>query len=156
MFFMGEEIGAQKRYKYDDFLLNREDILGERTGNGSALFRFYQDLISLSGRLRSVRSHNMDILHQSNSNRVIAFKRWIANEQAIVLASLNNNAFSNGYRIEKDALAIPDGTWKEVFNSDSSFYGGRNVGNSGAAIPSSQGALSAVIPANGLVVLVKQ
>lgn len=156
MFFMGEEIGAQKRYRYDDFLLNREDILGERTGNGSALFRFYQDLISLSGRLRSVRSHNIDILHQSNSNRVIAFKRWIANEQIIVLASLNNDAFSNGYRIEKDSLAIPDGVWKEIFNSDSSLYGGRNIGNGGASIPASQGAFNAVIPANGLVVLVKQ
>jgi 1,4-alpha-glucan branching enzyme len=46
MFFMGEEIGAQKRYTYDSFLANREDILGERAGNGTALFRFYQDLYS--------------------------------------------------------------------------------------------------------------
>ena len=63
MFFMGEEIGAQKRYTFNNFLSNREDILGERAGNGKALFRFYQDLISLSRRLRSIRSHNIDILH---------------------------------------------------------------------------------------------
>ena len=63
MFFMGEEIGAQKRYTFDNFKENREDILGERNGNGKALFRFYQDLITLSRRLRSIRSHNIDILH---------------------------------------------------------------------------------------------
>jgi 1,4-alpha-glucan branching enzyme len=37
MFFMGEEIGAQKRYTYDNFVLNREDILGERDGKGKKL-----------------------------------------------------------------------------------------------------------------------
>jgi len=156
MFFMGEEIGAQKLYTHIDFLSNREDILGERAGNGKALFRFYQDLISLSRRLRSIRSHNIDILHQWNSNRVIAFKRWGADEQVIIVASLNNIPFENGYVIEKDVLAIPDAGWKEIFNSDASIYGGRNVGNGGATIASSQGRLNVAIPANGFVMLVKQ
>src|SRR5215831_3731307 len=47
MFFMAEEIGAQKLYKFNSFIANREDIIGERAGNGKQLFRFYQDLISL-------------------------------------------------------------------------------------------------------------
>src|SRR5262249_44784969 len=81
MFFMAEEIGAQRQYKYDNFIANREDILGERAGNGKHLFRFYQDVISLGHRLPSMRSHNIDILHQSNDNRVIAFKRWTGDEQ---------------------------------------------------------------------------
>jgi 1,4-alpha-glucan branching enzyme len=156
MFFMGEEIGAQKRYTFDNFLSNREDILGERTGNGKALFRFYQDLISLGGRLRSIRSHNIDILHQSNLNRVIAFKRWSGSEEVIIAASLNNTAFANGYVIEKDLLAIPNAAWKEIFNSDAAVYGGQNMGNSGAVIPSNQGRLNVVIPASGFVVFVKQ
>ena len=156
MFFMGEEIGAQKRYTYDNFLLNREDILGERDGNGKTLFRFYQELITLSRRLRSIRSHNIDILHQSNSNRVIAFKRWSGDEEVIIVASLNNTAFANGYVIEKDLLAIPNAGWKEIFNSDAAIYGGQNVGNGGAIIPSNQGRLNVVIPANGFVVFVKQ
>jgi len=156
MFFMGEEIGAQKRYTFDGFLPHREDILGERSGNGQALFRFYQDLISLSRRLGSIRSHNIDILHQSNSNRVIAFKRWNGSEEVIIAASLNNVPFANGYVIEKDVLAIPDVGWKEIFNSDAASYGGQNVGNSGAIIPSSQGRLNLAIPANGFVVFVKQ
>ena len=35
MFFMGEEIGAQQRYTYDQLPASREDILGERHGNGA-------------------------------------------------------------------------------------------------------------------------
>ena len=156
MFFMGEEIGAQKRYTFDNFLSNREDILGERTGNGKALFRFYQDLIGLSRRLRSIRSHNIDILHQSNPNRVIAFKRWNGEEEVIIVASLNDTFFANGYVIEKDSLAIPNAGWKEVFNSDAAIYGGQKMGNWGAIIPSNQGRLNVVIPACGFVVFVKQ
>ena len=107
MFFMGEETGAQKRYTFNNFLANREDIFGARNGNGKTLFRFYQDLISLSGRLRSIRSHNIDILHQSNGNRVIAFKRWSGDEEVIIVASFNNTSFANGYGVAKDSLAIP-------------------------------------------------
>lgn len=156
MFFMGEEIGAQKRYTYNNFLSNREDILGERAGNGKAMFRFYQDIIALSRRLRSIRSHNIDILHQWNANRVIAFKRWSGGEEVIIVASLNNIAFTNGYIIKKDLLAIPNAFWKEIFNSDATIYGGQNIGNHGASIGSNQGSLNVVIPANGLVVFVKQ
>jgi 1,4-alpha-glucan branching enzyme len=156
MFFMGEEIGAQKRYTFNNFLPNREDIRGERTRNGKALFRFYQDLITLSRRLRAIRSHNIDILHQLNSNRVIAFKRWSGDEEVIIVASLNNTSFANGYVIEKDLLALPNAGWKEIFNSDAAIYGGQNVGNGGAIIPSAQGRLNVVIPASGFVVFVKQ
>jgi 1,4-alpha-glucan branching enzyme len=156
MFFMGEEIGAQRRYTYDNFIANREDILGERTRNGRRLFLFYRDLITLGGRLRSVRSRNIDILHQSNENRVIAFKRWDGSEQIIVVASLNNTAFSAAYVLRKDLLAIPDGGWKEVFNSDAAIYGGQNIGNYGATLPASGGRLTVTIPANGFVLLVRQ
>lgn len=156
MFFMGEEIGAQKRYTFNGFLEHREDILGERSGSGKTLFRFYQDVIGLSRRLGSIRSHNIDILHQSNANRVIAWKRWNGAEQVIIVASFNNAPFATGYVIEKDALAIPDAGWKEVFNSDAVIYGGQNVGNSGAVISSGPGHLDVVIPANGFVVFVKQ
>ena len=62
----------------------REDIIGERNGNGRAVFRFYQDLITLVGRLRSIRTQNIDIVHQSNANRVVAFKRWTGNEEVLV------------------------------------------------------------------------
>jgi 1,4-alpha-glucan branching enzyme len=156
MFFMGEEIGAQKRYTYDQFIHAREDIVGERHGSGRALFRFYQDVITLARRFRSIRSHNIDILHQSNSNRILAFKRWDGSEEILVVASLNDLPFLNGYVIEKDLLGIPDAGWKEILNSDSAGYGGQDVGNSGAIIVSSGGRLNVVIAAAGLLVFAKQ
>ena len=149
MFFMGEEVGAQNRYTYDTFLAAREDILGRRTGTGKPLFTFYQDLITLVRRLRSIRTQNIDILHQSNSNRIVAFKRWTGGEEVIVAASLNDAAFAGGYVIQKDLIAVPDAGWKEIFNSDSARYGGQNVGNRSATIPSSGGRLNIVIPAAG-------
>lgn len=156
MFFMGEEVGAQKRYTYDNFLAHREDILGERNSTGQALFRCYQDLITLSRRLRAVRTQNIDILHQSNANRVMAFKRWSAGEEVIVVASLNNAPYLAGYVLQKDRLAIPDALWKEVFNSDAAIYGGQNVGNAGAFIPSHGGQIDVIVPASGFLVFVKQ
>lgn len=156
MFFMAEEIGAQKSSTYNNFINNREDILGEKVGNGKRLFRFYQDIISLSRRLRSIRSHDIDILHHWNANRVIAFKRWSGDEEVIIAASFNNTPFADGYLIEKDLLAIPNAGWKEIFNSDAAIYGGFNTGNYGTTLFSSQARLSIVLPANGLVVLVKQ
>ena len=156
MFFMGEEIGAKNQFTYNNFMNQREDILGERRNSGKTLFRYYQDLITLSRRQRSIRSHNIDILHRSNANRVIAFKRWSGDEEVIVVASLNNAPFANGYVIGKDQLAIPDGAWKEVFNSDAAVYGGQNMGNGGTTISSSNGCINTKIPANGFVVLARQ
>lgn len=155
MFFMGEEVGAQRRYTYDAFLASREDILGERSADGRHLFRFYQELLTLGRRLRSIRGRDIDILHQSPVTRVIAFKRWRDGEEVLVVASFNNTPFAAGYVIAKDTLAIPDGGWKEVFNSDAAAYGGANVGNGGATLTSSAGRVRVVIPANGLVVLVR-
>jgi len=156
MFFMGEEVGAQAKYTFDNFVAHREDILGDRLGTGAQLFRFYRELITLSRRLRSIRGPNIDILHQSDANRIIAFKRWSGAEEVIVVGSLNNTAFSNGYVIEKDALAIPGALWKEVFNSDAAMYGGWNVGNQSAILASSPGRLNVVVPAAGFLVFVKQ
>ena len=156
MFFMGEEIGAQKRYGHADFLQNREDIPGERAGAGARMFRFYQDLIRLARRLPSIRTRELEVLHACDETRVIAFKRWSGDEQVIVLASLANTPFRNGYRIAGDPLALPDGLWREVLNSDAEAYGGADVGNAGAAIASRGGTLEAVLPARGLLVLVRQ
>lgn len=156
MFFMGEEIGAQKPFRYDNFMENREDIIGERANSGKPIFRFYQDMLTLRHRLSSLHSHNIDILHQSNDNRVIAFKRWSGDEEIIIAASMNNAPFADGYIVEKDTLAIPDGGWKEIFNSDAAIYGGQNMGNDGGTLTASNGALNMKIPANGFVVLARQ
>jgi 1,4-alpha-glucan branching enzyme len=155
MFFMGEEIAAQKRYGHDDFLRNREDILAERAGPGARMFRFYQDLIRLGRRLPSIRTRSLDVLHACDPTRVLAFKRWSGDEQVIVVASFANAPFLQGYRIARDGIAIPDGLWQEVLNSDAAAYGGANVGNGGATVRSLGGAFELVLPARGLLVLVR-
>lgn len=53
----------------------REDLAGERAGVGARMFRFYQDLIRMRRVNRALRSRQIDIVHASNSNRVIAFTR---------------------------------------------------------------------------------
>ncbi|MBV8882763.1 MAG: alpha amylase C-terminal domain-containing protein [Chroococcidiopsidaceae cyanobacterium CP_BM_RX_35] len=153
MFLMGEEIGAQKPYRYQDFFQNKEDLIGERHNNGQRLFRFYQDLIRFRLSHSGLRSHDIDIIYIHDADRVIAFRRWDATEELLIVASLNNHPFASGYTIESSQLG--DGNWREIFNSDSDLYGGDNVGNSGASIPSWHGRIHFVIPANGFIVCQK-
>ncbi|MCX5893809.1 MAG: alpha amylase C-terminal domain-containing protein, partial [Deltaproteobacteria bacterium] len=71
-------------------------------------------------------------------------------ETYLVVVSLNDRAFPAGYWIPTTSLGVAG--WREVFNSDASIYGGRNVGNSGQVIQSAGSGINLVIPANGLVV----
>ena len=154
MFFMGEEIGAQKPYRYDNFVMQREDILGERTGNGARLFRFYQDAIRFRRRHPSTRSRNIDILHVNGEARIIAFLRRSGNDLLLVVASLKDQSFPQ-YVIQSDASRLPDGNWREQFNSDAALYGGQNVGNGGADVGVSNGRIQISIPANGYVAFLR-
>jgi 1,4-alpha-glucan branching enzyme len=150
MFFMGEEIGARKPYRYNDFAQNREDITGEADGQGARLFRFYTDLIALSPEHGAFRSRNIDVLPPHDRNRVIAFHRWDERSEYFVAGSLANAPFESGYWLWSDRLG--DAGWTEVFNSDAERYGGWNVGNAGRTLESRFGALSVVLPACGVVV----
>ena len=155
MFLMGEEIGAAKYFRYNDFFLNKEDLIGERTGDGLFLFRFYQDLIRLVTAKPAARSRALDVIYWHNDNRVIAFTRIAATQQLLILASLNDNPFGQGYFISTDSWRLPAGGWRETFNSDAQIYGGDNVGNSSATLQVNGGQINAVIPAHGFVVFEK-
>ncbi|MBP2654823.1 MAG: alpha amylase, catalytic region [Firmicutes bacterium] len=149
MFFMGEEVGFQKDYRYNDFSFNKENFEAERRGNGRFLYRYYQDLIKLSKENAAFRSPNKAVIHVHNANRIIAFRRWYGQQQFLVCASLNDAPFSAGYDIYSDSL--PDGNWREVFNSDSGVYNGFDIGNMGGLLSSSGGHINMVIPSNGVV-----
>ncbi len=151
MFFMGEEVGFQKDYHFDNFLDNREDFSGEKDGNGRYLFRYYQDLIRLRKENDALHSPNKEVVYTYNDNRVMAFRRWYGQQDFLVIASLNDTPFANGYGINSSRL--PDGQWREVFNSDSAYYNGNNVGNAGGTVQSSNGYINTVVPANGVLVL---
>ena len=152
MFLFGEEVGFQNDFLYNQILKFREDLQGLRRTSGRLLFTFYSDLIRLRLDNPGLRSSAIDVLHVHDANRVLAWRRWGESDDFLVLASLNNHAYLDGYDVSNSRLA--DGDWKEVFNSDLTKYGGDNIGNFGAtAIPSRGGVLHAVIPANGFVVL---
>jgi len=150
MFLMGEEIGAQKPYRYQDFSDNKEDLLGERATNGARLFKFYQDLIQFRHSHSALRSHNIDVVHVHNANRVIAFRRWDDNEELLIVASLNNHPYTHEYVIKNDRIG--DHQWHEIFNSDAIVYGGSDIGNFGETMASMNGYIHLEIPANGFVI----
>jgi 1,4-alpha-glucan branching enzyme len=76
---------------------------------------FTQDLIRLRWRQPALRSDAVRAFHVHNTNRVIAYHRWIEGQgrDVIVVASLNDNTWWS-YNI-----GFPGGGhWLEVFNSD--------------------------------------
>lgn len=155
MFFMGEEIAARRRFTIDDF--NPEDLDGERTGPGAQMFRFYQELLAFSRRHPAVRSRGIDVIYVWNPTRVIAFTRRSGNDELLVIASLNNAAFADGYSIvQPDTSRLPDGMWHEVFNSDADIYGGNGIGNFSASVPVSSGHIRVRMPANGFLIFQRQ
>lgn len=156
MFFMGEEIVAQKPYRFDNVDDSKEDLLGDRAGSGSVMFRFYQDLIRLRRAESALRSKLLDVVHVDGPGRVIAFTRTAGANRILVVASLNNRPFLDGYVVGTDPGRLPSGPWQEIFNSDAAVYGGNNVGNFGSSVPAEAGRIQLRIPANGFLVLLNR
>ncbi|HWA74071.1 MAG TPA: alpha-amylase family glycosyl hydrolase [Polyangiaceae bacterium] len=150
MFLMGEEIGATKDFTYDGFMENREDLHGGRTGSGRYLFRFYSDLIRLRRRHHALATPNIEIRHAHNADRVIAFQRWSGPNHYMVVATLSDVGYPDGYTV-----SVPDdarGDWREVFTSDAAVYGGSGLTNS-EVISASDGQLTVKLPARAFIVL---
>jgi 1,4-alpha-glucan branching enzyme len=155
MFFMGEEIGAQKDYTYREFMRNREDLVAEKNGNGANLFQFYGDLIGLRRVHSALRSQDINIVYIHNDNRILAFLRKKDAQEFLIVCSFNNQPFSEGYTLSAQGTPLQNGGWREIFNSDATIYGGRNIGNMGAELWASEGRIHLILPANGFVVFQK-
>ena len=155
MFLMGEEIGAAHPFRYNDFFLNKEDLLGQRTGDGRFLYRFYQDLIRFVTGSPAARSRFIDVIYQHNDNRIIAFTKSSPAQELLVLASLNDAPFDHGYVISTDPWRLASGPWREIFNSDAAVYRGNNLGNGGATLQVNGGTINAVLPICGFVIFEK-
>lgn len=150
MFFMGEEVGATHDYRNSDWLGEREDLHGAKNTSGANLFKFYRDVIRLRRRISAFRSEHTKVLYTSDQDRVFVFKRWDDASEVMILASLSNRPWRQGYIVNHSE--IPDARWKEIFSSDATLYGGIGYGNGGAELDSRGEAFEAVIPANGFVV----
>jgi len=150
MFLFGEEIGARHDYRYNDFVYRREDIEGLRRGAGAKLFRFFQDIIAFRAANSSIRARQMEIVYRHRDNRILAFRRRGAEQDFLIVASLNNSPFAGGYSLRDTSL--PDARWREVFNSDGPGYGGNSVVNSAGELVSQAGSITAALPAAGFIV----
>ena len=120
-------------------------------GVGAKLFRYYTDLIATRARREALRGGGIEVVYVHNVNRVLAFRRWRNGSECLVIVSLANRPYDAGYDIVSAGLS--DRNWVEVLNSDAAVYGGDNVGNFGAVIPSHQQRMSVRVPANGVLLL---
>ena len=127
MFFMGEEVCAANPYRYNDFVDFKEDYAAMRQGAGARMFRYYQDLIRLRIFSPALRSLGIELVFTHNEDRILAFRRWSGVEEYLVVASLNNKAFEEGYPLAHETLAGK--SWREILNSDDDVYGGSEVLN---------------------------
>jgi len=150
MFLMGEEIGATKPFTFDGFVENREDLLGERDGAGKHLFRFYRELIRLRRRHRAFGTPNIEIIAVHNQNRLIAFHRWSGPEHYLVLGTLSDHGWDGGYVLPTSSM--PEGRWREIFNSDDKLYDGAGLSNE-SEIEAHDGSLNVRLGARSFVVL---
>jgi 1,4-alpha-glucan branching enzyme len=149
---MGEEVGAQKKYTYNHFFEDKEDLVGLRAGDGKQLFAFYGDVIRLRSSVPALRARRLEVLHVHDANRVLAFRRWDDSDDLVVVASLHERHYdAPDYRIAHEALG--DDLWRERFNSNATRYGGDGVGNGPEPRRAAGGSLGLVVPAMGFVVL---
>lgn len=150
MFLMGEEIGATKDFTYDGFLENREDLYGERAGEGKYLFRFYADLIRLRRRHLALSTPSIDITAVHNADRTMVFHRWRGPENYLVVATLSDQGYPDGYTVKPPEQT--NGSWRQIFSSDEKIYGGDGIGND-LEIGPENGEIKVKVPARGFVVL---
>jgi 1,4-alpha-glucan branching enzyme len=159
--FMGQEFLEDKQWNWDP---KSSDLLEwVRLGTDKAMgnhLRFTQDLIRLRWNHAALRGDNVNPFHVSNSNRVIAFHRWIegSGQDVVVVGTLSETTWYNY------AVGFPGaGRWAEVFNSDvyDNWVNPIVAGNGGgvdASGPPTHGlpaSASIVIPANGFVVFAR-
>jgi 1,4-alpha-glucan branching enzyme len=158
--FMGQEFLEDKQWSWDatsSYLLGWS---GLTSGGDVAMvdhLRFTQDLIRLRWNQPALRGDNVNPFHVDDSNRVMAYHRWLEGigQDVVVVATLAEATWYNY------SVGFPrSGEWAEVFNSDvyDNWVNPMVAGNHGgisAAGPPMHGlpaSASIVIPANGFVV----
>lgn len=161
MLFMGEEILEDAAWTDDTSMVN--NVIGwDRLYSGDKVavdfLRFVRELLHVRRDQPALRGEAINVHHVHNSNRVLAFHRWVegAGRDVVVVGSLNE-ATLTGYRIGMPRT----GRWLESFNSDiyDNWVNQWAAGNGGAVwadgwpmhgMPCSA---EVTIPANSMLVL---
>jgi 1,4-alpha-glucan branching enzyme len=138
LLFMGGEFAQEREWNHDRPL--DWDMIGGPEHAG------IQHLVGDLNRLyaREPALHRRDCegsgfawtVGDDGSNSVFAFLRFATEEQPVLVVSNMTPVPRDRYRI-----GVPHGgPWREILNTDSGYYGGSNVGNSGKVEASAIGA----------------
>jgi 1,4-alpha-glucan branching enzyme len=105
----------------------------------SGILRLYQDLIRLrlATDARGLRGGNLDVFHQNDGDKVIAFRRWDAGgpgDDVVVIANFSGKSFST-----YDVGLPRAGRWKVRFNGDAKAYSSDFGGSSSADVDARTG-----------------
>jgi len=129
LLFMGGEIAQEREWNHDrelDWPLLQDPI-------HAGVQRLVRDLNKLYASEPALHQRDCEpngfqwTVGDDRANSVFSFVRYAANNPPVVVVSNMTPVPRYGYRI-----GVPlDGTWREIFNSDSEFYGGSNIGNQG-------------------------
>ena len=137
LLFSGAEFGQEREWNADvslDWHLTAEPLrAGTQTliGDLNALYRAHAALHE-----RDAMPDGFDwIQYDDRAGGTVAFVRWSAQHHSHIVVVCNfSGAQIDGYRI-----GVPQaGMYRELVNTDSARYGGRNVGNLGAVAASDQ------------------
>jgi 1,4-alpha-glucan branching enzyme len=107
-----------------------------------------RDMTWLRRRSPALRGNaSQNIFHVNEQANVIAWHRWTAaGEDLVIVASFNNNPF------DSYCVGMPlGGDWLELFNSDAAIYGGDNRGSGG--LINANGAPRDGLPASACITL---
>ena len=131
LLFMGGEFGQWREWNFDTSL---DWHLLEQPPH-AGLRRCVADLNMLLRRERALHTHDFDgsgfewIDCHDWQNSILAFVRRGTEPTDLLLVVCNFTPVPrHGYRVGVPA----GGVWDEIFNSDSAWYGGGNVGNAGS------------------------
>ncbi len=120
MLFMGQEFLADQWWSDDpnraDLLIRWADLQG-RDRHAADFHRFTHDLLWLRRRHPALRSEPVNVYHNDNLNRILAYHRWVpgVGRDVVVIVNLREQTFyDHSYAIGFPGL----GHWHEVFNSD--------------------------------------
>jgi 1,4-alpha-glucan branching enzyme len=92
----------------------------------------------------------LEIQHVHNADRVLAFHRWKGPEHYLVIGTLSDTGWPDGYRLPAPSLS--GGRWREIISSDEVAYGGAGVANA-EDMPVVDGHIELKLPARGFIVI---
>jgi 1,4-alpha-glucan branching enzyme len=129
LLFMGGEFAQQREWNHD-----RDLDWGSLEDPGHAgVQRAVRDLNRLYAAEAALHERDSEAngfqwtVGDDRANSVFSFLRFAADRPPVLVACNMTPVPRHGYRI-----GVPlAGGWREIFNSDSAYYGGSNVGNDG-------------------------